>query len=103
MPKIIVVLISWSLKKILSMISFTREVVENMTGNPNFPDPAVPLDTLTAAAARAEGAYANRKNGAVAKLENELASKELDDLLREQASYVDSIAQGNPEIIVGAA
>jgi hypothetical protein len=102
MPKIIVVLISWTLRQILNMISFTRGVVGKMTDNPNFTDPAVPLDALTEAASRAETAYTNRKNGPIAKMENELASQALDELLRQQANYVDSIAQGNPEIIISA-
>jgi len=103
MPKAIVVLITWSAtKKILDMVSFARYVVQQMTGNPNFTTPAVALSVLADAATAAETAYNNRKNGAVAKLANENAAQLLSDLLYEQANYVNNIAQGSAEIIVGA-
>ena len=103
MPKAIVVLITWSAtKKILDMISFARYVVQQMTGNPDFETPAVPLTTLSGAAADAEIAYNNRKNGAAGKLANENAAQTLSDLLYQQANYVNNIAQGSAEVIASA-
>src|SRR3954468_2158822 len=103
MPRAIVVLITWSAtKKILDMVSFARYIVQLMTGNPNFPTPAVDLSILADAASAAQTAYANRKSGAVAKLANENAARLLSDLLYEQANYVNGIAQGNAEVIAGA-
>jgi hypothetical protein len=72
MPKPIVALISWTSKKTLSMISVAHYVVQQMTGNANFPTPTVPLVTLAQAADRAETGYNNRKNGPAAKLETRM-------------------------------
>jgi len=103
MPKTIAVLIPWRApRKIPDMISFARFVVQQMTGNPYFETPAVPLATLSSAAANAEVAYNNRKNGAAAKLANESTAQALSDLLSRQANYVNNIAQGNAEVIAGA-
>jgi hypothetical protein len=103
MSKTITVLITWRApRKILNMISFARFVVQQMTGNPNFPTPAVTLSILADAATAAETAYNNRKNGAVAKLANKSAAQLLSELLYEQANYVNNIAQGDAKVIAGA-
>src|SRR3954471_11110201 len=102
MPKLIVVLISWTKRSVLNMVSVARYTVQQMTENPNFPTPAVSPETLADAANRAEAAYNNRKNGPAARLENIHAAAALDELLHEQADYVSNIAGGNETIIVSA-
>ena len=102
MPKFIVVLISWKKNLVLNMVSVARYTVQQMTDNPNFPIPAVSLETLTSAANRAETAYGNRKNGPAGKMENINAAADLDGLLHLQADYVSTIAGGNETIIVSA-
>ena len=102
MAKLIEVLFSWTKKAVLNMVSVARYTVQQMTGNPNFPIPAVSFETLTDAANRAETAYGNRKNGPAARLENINAAANLNELLHLQADYVSTIAGGNETIIVSA-
>jgi len=97
--KKIKVKMSWARATLLQQASFARGTVSAMTGNATFPTPAVTLTTMTNAASRAENAWANRNNGAVARDELDNASTDLDDKLHLQAEYVDKIANGNDDII----
>ena len=102
MPKTITVLVSWSKLTAPDLSAFGVNVVQHMTGNVNFPTPAVPLDVLNQASSQLQNAYNNRKNGLDAKFEYKTAQDNIDNLLHQQADYVDSIAKGNPAIILSA-
>ena len=96
MAKIIAVLINWSVKKQLGMITLATNIVTVMGKNiATYALPDVPLTVLTTAAKRLQDAYNARKNGADAKLEYTNAAVALDALLHTQASYVDYIAKGD--------
>ena len=103
MPKLIVVLISWSTKAPLLIISLAVNVVAFMTKNVlTFPTPDVVLGDITTAADRLQKAYNNRLNGDEAKLEYDKATNALDLMLHNQALYVNKIAKGNSAIIAKA-
>jgi hypothetical protein len=102
MPKPITVLVSWSKLSALDLSAFGVNVVQHMTGNVNFPAPAIGLDVLNTASINLQNAYNNRKNGPDAKLEYDTAYDYIDSLLHQQADYVDSIAKGNPALILSA-
>jgi len=100
MIKLLVVLISWTLKAQLKMIAIAIHVVKMMGDNiGTFATPAVILTALKAAADRLQLAYNNRKNGDEGKLEYENAAIALDILLHSQAVYVNGIAKGDAAII----
>ena len=93
---------SWAKATLLQQAGFARGTVTAMTGNATFPTPAVTLTAMTNVASRAENAWANRENGAVARDELDNASTDLYDKLHIQAEYVDKIANGNDDIIHSA-
>jgi hypothetical protein len=102
MKKKILVKISWSIRKPLQMAAATRGIITLMTGNAKFTTPKVTLAVLAAAATRVETAWANRKNGPIAKDELIVSCNELDILLHSQADYVSDIADGDETIIHSA-
>ena len=100
MPKLIVVLINWTLKTQLKMISIATATVKAMTTNLSlFPTPTVALTAMSVAAARLQSAYNGRKNGVEGKAEYIAAAAAMDALLHSQAIYVNSVAVGDTAII----
>lgn len=102
MKKKIIVRINWLASKPLQMAGIARGTVTAMTGNTQFPTPKVALTAMTTAATRVENAWANRKNGAVAKDELSSSCNDLDVLLHTQGDYVSAIADGDETIIHSA-
>jgi len=100
MVKLLVVLISWSVKAQLKMIALAIHVVKMIGDNVGtFATPTVVLTALKAAADRMQLAYNNRKNGEEGRLEYANAAIALDILLHSQANYVNGIAKGDAAII----
>ncbi|HLG33588.1 MAG TPA: fibronectin type III domain-containing protein [Bacteroidia bacterium] len=84
-------------------IEYARDRVTDMTGNPNFvmPDPALPV--VGAAATDLETKYNKAQGGGPADTIAQNAAEEvLDDLMRDEADYVDDIADGS-EVIISSA
>ena len=102
MKKKIVVKITWTTRSPLKIATKARTTVTSMSGNAGFPTPKVTVVVMAAAATRVEIAYANRKNGSVAKDELTNSCIALDGLLHLQADYVNGIANGDPTIIHSA-
>ena len=103
MPKLIVVLLNWTLNTQLKMISLALNVVTFMGNNVGtFATPTVVLTVLKAAADRLQAAYDDRLNGDEARIEYENAGIALDILLHNQAIYVNGIAKGDSSIIAKA-
>ena len=100
MARLIVVLLTWTLRKQLVMIALATKVATEMEKNIlKFATPDVTLVILAAAAKRLQEAYNGRKNGANAKLEYTNAGIALDGFLHTQANYVNNIAKGDATII----
>jgi len=79
------------------------KVTESMTGNPNFPSPDVPLADLTAATALLETSYVAGLSGdRQKKAVMHRAEAAWNQLMRDQAKYVDRIAKGDRAIILSA-
>ena len=103
MSKLLVVLISWSIKAPLKIIALALNVVNFMTKNVlTFALPDVALSKITTATTRLQTAYNNRLNGDEAKIEYDKATDDLDLLLHNQALYVNGIAKGDSAIIAKA-
>ncbi len=102
MSKKIRVRISWRKEEPLKMAGVARGTVTAMTGNSNFTSPEIDLKDVENAATRVENAWANRKNGPVAKDELNNSSNDLDNYLHTQADYVTKIAKGDSTIIHSA-
>lgn len=80
--------------------SFSQNVVTSMTGNPNFPTPAVPLVDITSAVDDLIIKNALAEEGSPLQIATaNSAGKFLDNLLREQCTYVSQIANGDALII----
>ncbi|MBK5285292.1 MAG: hypothetical protein JJE25_07790, partial [Bacteroidia bacterium] len=81
-------------------IQYARDRVDDMTGNANFTTPAPPLLTISAAALDLEKKYNLAQGGGPADTIAQNAAEEvLDDLMRDEADYVDDVADGDPVII----
>lgn len=103
MAKQIVVRISWSVKYPLKMFSLANYVIAQLTQNKSlFPKPTITVADLKTKTGLCIEAYNKRKNGALAKEEYTNKINELNDLLHEEASYVNSIAKGNVETILSS-
>ncbi|MCX6350315.1 MAG: hypothetical protein NTX03_00460 [Bacteroidetes bacterium] len=100
--KIILTKITWRKSKPLPMIALARQTVTDMTGDPDYPMPKVPLPEMTTAANLAENTYNTRKNGQAAKEAYTLAIDDLDFKMHSQAIYVNSIAAGDALKISGS-
>lgn len=84
-------------------IEYARDRVVDMTGNPNFTTPSPPLATISAAALDLEKKYNKAQGGGPADtIAQNAAELVLDNLMRDEADYVDSIAVGNAVIISSA-
>lgn len=92
----------WRKDRPLEMAGKARGTVTAMTDNDNFKTPDVPLADIAQGATRTELAWANRKNGPLAKDELDTAADELDTMLIDQGDYVSKIANGNVTIIHSA-
>ncbi len=102
MAKKIKVRVTWQTETPLKMAGIARGTVTAMTGNANFPNPDIVLGNMEKAAARVENAWANRKNGPVAKDELKKSANDLDENLQTQADYVSKIAKEDSTIIHSA-
>lgn len=82
---------------------FATGVVEHLTGNANFPTPPVPVPDLTAAnadyVARLAAVEDGTRKDTVAK---NLARRTLENLLRQEAAYVQSLASENLEMLLSS-
>lgn len=87
-------------------IQYTRQIVLDMTNNPNFATPSPDLDMLSEAAAALESAYnAALQARANAKMQTSLMGQKstvLDLLLMQEASYVQSSSGGDKAKIESA-
>ncbi|MBI4929846.1 MAG: hypothetical protein HY841_03725 [Bacteroidetes bacterium] len=84
-------------------IQYVRDRVGDMTGNPNFTTPDVPLATITTAVDDLETKFNAAQGGGPAQTAAQNASEEaLDDLMREEAGYVTRIADGDVVKITSA-
>ncbi len=99
MVRIIKTRYSWKREKPLQMAGFARGTATAMKDNSNFQSPDIALSDMEKGASRVENAWANRKNGPVAKDELKNSSLDLDTDLRAQADYVSKIAKGDSTII----
>ena len=75
------------------LITFGRNSVTQMTGNPVYPNPCVPLATMTTSLDRCSEAIEAALNGGkleIAMRDQEIAT--LIGLLRQQAAYVEAVA-----------
>ena len=78
-------------------------VTESMTGNPNFPTPDVPLADITEATALLETSYVAGLSGdKQKKAVMHRAEAAWNQLMRDQAKYVDRIAKGDRAIILSS-
>ena len=87
-------------------IQFTRQIILDMTNNPNFAAPSPDLDTLSEAAAGLESAYnAALQARANAKMQTSVMGQKsalLDSLLMQEASYVQNSSGGDKAKIESA-
>ena len=102
MAKPIVVLMNWPKMKSIQMAALAHNIASKINASGQFPDAPVAAKNLDAAANRLELAYANRINGPEAKTEFEAAGNALDDLLRQEAAYVNTLANGDTVLIEAA-
>ena len=103
MKKKAIVKITWSKSKYLPMAILGHANSKAMDKNDNFTTPKVTSAAMELAATKVELAYAERKNGQVAKDELLKAAGDLDVNLYDQADYVSDIADGDESIIHSAA
>jgi len=84
-------------------IKFGRNVHTMMTGNVNYPTPDVPLADIKAKTDLLEAQMVAASHGGTPEtaLLHQTA-KEWDDMMRDEARYVDRIAKGNEAMIRGA-
>jgi hypothetical protein len=83
-------------------VSLTRHIVQNMTGNANFPTPSPTMVQLTAAADALEAAQAALDGTKAKTLARNAAEEALMIKLRQIQGYVDSTASGNKEVILSS-
>ena len=102
MTKLITVLISWLKMSPLSLASFGRRIVLFMEPLAIFALPPTMYVDILRACTRIETAWANRKNGPVAKKELENSVTDFDVILHGMASFVDEKALGSETIIISS-
>jgi hypothetical protein len=84
-------------------IVFFRKVVTDMTNNPSFPKPDVPLAEATEAVNQLEKDYINSENGGKAATATMHESdRKATNIFRKLADYVDRVADGDEVIILGS-
>jgi|GEM_PF-672389 len=103
-PKMSKVLVALGLSKLTipQLIANSKLYVQNMTGNANFTAPTPTLAAVTAQINKLEAAYMlsqTRVKGSVADMHSE--QKALNILLKSLSTYVEGIANANPEQAVG--
>jgi len=83
----------------LRKIAFARQIVAEMTNNPNFPAPSPDLKVMAAAANALEAAYAAAQSARQAAKALTASQKQKEDALElaitQQANYVDSASSGD--------
>jgi hypothetical protein len=83
-----------------------EQIVLKMTGNPNFPAPSPALSAITTAAHELRTAYADSQAARQTQKEKTATqnTKEdiLDELLTQEAAFVESVAGSDEEIILSA-
>lgn len=97
------VLLDFITEPIPFKIQYTRDRVIDMTGNSDFTDPDIALDTWGDSATDLETKYnAAQGGGPTETALQDAAELVMDDLSRKQAAYVDRIADGSEVIITSA-
>jgi len=85
------------------LIEFARNIVTMMTGNALFPSPFITLAQITTAANDLEMKFKAALNGDKQQKANmRIAFKTLVSLLKKQAAYVNTIADGSDSVILSA-
>lgn len=88
---------------ISTKITKGRNVVAEMTDNPNFPNPDIPLGDLNETTNELERRYLAAQNGGK---ENTVLLHQTEDIwndmMRKEAKYVDRIADGDEAIIISS-
>lgn len=79
-----------------------RAVVAAMTGNPNFPTPLPTLADVTTATDALELAQQALPGGPAATEIRDIRERELDRLMSDLQVYVESVAQGDAEIVLSS-
>ena len=80
----------------VDVLALSRNVIANMTGNPNFATPAVPLDRMAAEADALEAQIQEATNGSrLSKLKHNDQLEVVGAQLRKQADYVRSECGGD--------
>ena len=83
----------------LQKIAFARQIVAEMSNNPNFPTPSPDLKAMAAAASALEAAYAAAQSARQAAKALTTAQKSKEEALElaisQQANYVDSASAGD--------
>ena len=88
---------------ILSKVGRGKGVIDGMRGNPRFPTPDVALADLEEATGQLERTHvAASGGGKTNKALMHQAEKAWDKMMRDQAMYVDRIAQGDNAVILSA-
>ena len=87
-------------------ISKARHIVTSLTGNPDFPHPVPPLETITAGTNDLETAYTTTQTHKQA-LKGSVANQSMKEdglvqLVSQAASYVESVAGPNESLIASA-
>ena len=90
---------TWQKNNPKTLLEVGANVLQNMDGNENFTDPAVPMDTFNKKLSRVQVAFNNRGNGKMAKMELDAASADMDTTLRTQSIYVTETAAGSNLVI----
>jgi hypothetical protein len=96
------VLLSFVKLSVAEKIVFFKNVIKLMTGNPKFPEPDVPLATLTTQTTALETATTNAKSGSHEAIALRKQAEEAAVVsFVKTAQYVDRIADGDPAVILG--
>lgn len=84
-------------------IQRTEDIVDSMTGNPNFPTPSPTLEAVITANTELSTAYSNALGGGL-ELKAIQRSKDaaLKVLLRSLIDYVNGVAQGDEDIVLSS-
>lgn len=84
-------------------IQRTEDIVDSMTGNPNFPTPSPTLEAVITANTELSTAYSNALGGGLElKAIQRSKDAELKVLLRSLIDYVNGVAQGDEDIVLSS-
>jgi hypothetical protein len=82
---------------------YTTQVINNLTGNPHFPNPPVSLPDLTTANNDYLAKLAVMEDGTKQdKVAKDIARRVVENMLRQEAAYVQSIAGENLEMLLSS-